>query len=151
MSDVRADGMIDAPTTGANLRRVRALFEAVAARDLPGILGCYSADVTIEEASSLPYGGVYRGPEGAYEHAVAFWRTWGAYQPDTVETLNPAMFTDGGVVVVQWQLEARDPVSGAHIACPAVSVYELRDGLITDARMFHLDTAALLRFLDPAN
>jgi uncharacterized protein len=150
MDDVDADGVIDSAAE-ANLRRVRGLFDAVAARDLPAILGCYAPDVMIQEAPSLPYGGVYRGADGAYEHALAFWRTWAAYQPATVESLNPIMFADGCRVVVLWQHEAHDRVSGAHIAHPVVSVYELRDGLVTGARMFHLDTAALLRFLDRAS
>jgi len=31
-----------------------------------------------------------------------------------------------------------------------VSLYEVRDGLVTDATMFHLDTAELLDFLRAA-
>jgi ketosteroid isomerase-like protein len=134
-----------------DLRTVEALFAAVAARDLTAILSCYAADVRIEEAPSLPYGGVYHGVDGAYEHSLAFWRTWRAFQPATADSLRPVLIAGEGRVVVLWEHEAHDPRSGASVTNPVVGVYELRAGLITSARMFHLDTAALVRFLDHAS
>ena len=51
---------------------VRRLFNAVEDRDLEALLDCYDAAIEIHEADSLPYGGVYRGHEGARAHAAAW-------------------------------------------------------------------------------
>jgi uncharacterized protein len=128
---------------------VARLFAAVAARDLPAILACYAPDVTIREADSLPYGGTYHGPEGALAHATAFWKTWGRYQPATVDDLGEVLVADAaGRVAVCWRHRARD--GERWLDAPAVSVYEVREGLVAGSTMFHLDTAALLDFLGGA-
>ena len=57
---------------------VRRLFAAVEDRDFDRVLDCYSDDVEITEAEVLPYGGVWRGREGAAAHAEAFMRAWGS-------------------------------------------------------------------------
>ena len=130
---------------------VARLFAAVAARDLPTILSCYAPDVTIREAPSLPYGGTYHGPEGAYAHAMAFWNTWRDYQPATVEDLGEVFLADpAGRVAVCWRHLVQDPRTGRTLEAPVVSVYEVRDGLVAKSTMYHLDTAPLLDFLGAA-
>jgi ketosteroid isomerase-like protein len=130
---------------------VARLFAAVAARDLPTILSCYAPDVTIREAPSLPYGGTYHGPDGAHAHAMAFWETWRDFQPATVADLSEEIVADvAGHVAVCWRHRVRDPRSYRWLDAPAVSLYEVRDGLVTGATMFHLDTAELLDFLRAA-
>jgi len=52
----------------SNKRAVRALFEAVDRRDGEGVRAGYDENITIHEAASLPYGGDYRGLEGALRH-----------------------------------------------------------------------------------
>ena len=128
---------------------VARLFAAVAARDLPTILSCYAPDVTIREAPSLPYGGTYHGADGAYAHAMAFWETWGRFQPATVDDLGEVLLADpAGRVAACWRHRLRD--GDRWLDTPAVSVYEVRDGLVAESTMFHLDTAALLDFLGAA-
>ena len=56
---------------------VQRLFAAVEDRDLGSLLACYSEDVEITEADALPYGGVWRGMEGAVGHAMGFLRNLG--------------------------------------------------------------------------
>ena len=128
---------------------VARLFAAVAARDLPTILSCYAPDVTIREAPSLPYGGTYHGPDGAYAHAIAFWETWGRFQPATVEDLGEVLLAEpAGRVAACWRHRARD--GDRRLDTPAVSIYEVRDGSVAESTMFHLDTTALLDFLRAA-
>lgn len=128
---------------------VARLFAAVAARDLPTILSCYAPDVTIREAPSLPYGGTYHGPDGAYAHAVAFWETWRDFQSATVADLGEVVLADpAGRVAVCWRHRVRD--GDRWLDTPVVSVYEVRDGLVAGSTMFHLDTAELLDFLRAA-
>ena len=69
---------------------VRRLFDAVEARDLDRVLDCYCDDVEIAEAEVLPYGGVWRGREGAAGHAEAFMRAWGGLQGPEESRLDEA-------------------------------------------------------------
>jgi hypothetical protein len=59
---------------------VRRLFDAVERRDPEGVLACYAEDVEINEAAVLPYGGTYRGHQGAVAHAAGFLTAWNPYQ-----------------------------------------------------------------------
>jgi uncharacterized protein len=128
---------------------VARLFAAVAARDLPTILSWYASDVTIREAESLPYGGTYHGREGAHAHAMAFWETWGRFQSATVDDLGEVLVADpAGRVAVCWRHRVSD--GERWLDAPVVSVYEVRDGLVAESNMFHLDTTALLDFLSAA-
>jgi uncharacterized protein len=128
---------------------VARFFAAVAARDLPTILSWYASDVTIREAESLPYGGTYHGREGAHAHAMAFWETWGRFQSATVDDLGEVLVADpAGRVAVCWRHRVSD--GERWLDAPVVSVYEVRDGLVAESTMFHLDTTALLDFLSAA-
>ena len=51
-------------------------------------------------------------------------------------------------VAVCWRPRARD--GERWLDAPVVSVDEVRDGLVTESTMFHLDTTALLEFLSAA-
>lgn len=132
-----------------NSEIVRALFDAVAARDLDPMYEIYDAAVVIREASSLPYGGEYRGHDGIVRHGTAFLRTWEPFQGESERALDPEFFDAGEHVFVLWHHRARSP-TGARLDLPATSVYRLRQGRIVTSTMHHLDTAALLRFLDEA-
>ena len=128
---------------------VRKLFEAVAQRNPAGVFGAYHPDIVISEAPSLPYGGEYRGQEGAIRHAEGFRSTWDRYQPEASRNLEPEFFALGDRVTVLWRFRAQRP-TGESIDLPVVSIYRLRDSRIIESRMFHFDTAALLQFLESA-
>jgi uncharacterized protein len=126
---------------------VRKLFEAVAHRDPAGVFGAYHPDIVISEALSLPYGGEYRGREGAIRHAEGFRSTWDRYQPEASRNLEPEFLVVGDRVIVLWRFQAQRQ-TGECVDLPVVSIYRLRDGRIIESRMFHFDTAALLRFIE---
>ena len=116
---------------------VARLFAAVAARDLPAILSCYAPDVTIREAESLPYGGTYHGRRGRTRTRWRSGRRGGHFQPATVDDLGEVLVADpAGHVAVCWRHRARD--GERWLDAPAVSVYEVRDGLVAESTMFHL-------------
>ena len=48
-------------------------------------------------------------------------------------------------VAVCWRHRVSD--GDRWLDAPVVSVYEVRDGLVAESTMFHLDTTALLEFL----
>jgi uncharacterized protein len=126
---------------------VQALFDAVDRRDRAGVLLAYAENITIHEAESLPYGGDYSSAD-VLCHGQGFLAAWDRFQPNEVHGLNPLIIADGDHVVVLWRHKLENPETGDRLDLPAVSVYRMDNAKITDSRMFHFDTAALLRFLE---
>jgi uncharacterized protein len=127
---------------------VRRLFAAVENRDFERLLACYSDDIEINEADVLPWGGVWRGREGATAHAAAFMRTWGALQGPEEARLDARFVGDAaGTVCAVFRHRAVDPVSGARFDAPEVGVYQVRGERVVRSQMFHADSAAVLEFL----
>jgi len=130
---------------------VRRMFKAVEDRDLEGLLSCYDQKVEINEAGSLPYGGVYRGQDGAREHSARFRGAWGAFQGPDQRRLDPVFLEgEGGRVAVLFRHRALDPEGGRSFDQPEVSIYEVRDGRVVRSQMFHADSAAVIGFLEEA-
>lgn len=131
-----------------NVEVVRRLFDAVERRDLPGLLACYHEEVEIHEAASLPYGGVYRGLEGAVRHVSAFQATWAPYQTPAEYGLGAEVAEgEDGAVVAVFRHRAVDPDTGQRLDEAEAGLYRVRDDKIVRSQMLHYDTAALLRFL----
>lgn len=130
-----------------NIELVKELFEAVERRDLAGVLGAYDENIVIREAAGLPYGGEYRGREGAQRHAFAYLQTWGGWQTPEEQKLDAEFFDAGDSVVVRWRQRAVK--DGRKFDSSAASVYRLRDGKIVESEMFQ-DTAEVLKFLKGA-
>jgi ketosteroid isomerase-like protein len=130
---------------------VRRLFAAVEDRDLQSMLACYADDVEIHEAEVLPYGGTWRGREGAVAHAEGYLRAWGALQgPDEI-SLDPQFWGDGaGRVCVLFRHRAVNSITGARFDAPEVSIYQVRDEHVVRSQMFHADSDAVVRFLHNA-
>lgn len=130
-----------------NVEIVRRLFEAVERRDLAGVLAAYDPEIVIREAASLPYGGEYRGHEGAVKHGEGYVAAWGALQTAAEQKLSPTFLDAGDSVVVLWRQRAAKDEQKFDSA--AASVYRLSDGKIVESEMFQ-DTAAVLEFLASA-
>jgi len=138
-------------TLSANVALLRRLFEAVEKRDFDTILECYAEDVEIHEAESLPYGGVYRGHQGARDHAVAWMQVWGPMQSPDEQSYEPTFLEgDDDTVGAVFRHRAFDPSSGDRLDGAEVGVYEIRDGKVVRSQMFHADPASLLSFLERA-
>jgi ketosteroid isomerase-like protein len=127
---------------------VRRLFAAVEKRDLERILACYADDVEIHEADVLPYGGIYRGHEGAVAHAAGFLSSWATLQGPEEMRLGARFWgDDSGTVCVLFRHRAADPVSGARFDAPEVGIYQVRHEQVVRSQMFHADSDAVVRFL----
>jgi uncharacterized protein YciI/ketosteroid isomerase-like protein len=146
--DEAADLRVALSQACANKRAVEALFEAVDRRDGEGVRAGYDDKITIHEAASLPYGGDYHGLEGAFSHGQGFRAAWDRFQPHEARGLDPRIIADGDHVVVLWRHNVENAGTGDSLDLPAVSVYRMENAKIADSRMFHFDTAALLRFLE---
>lgn len=130
---------------------VRRLFDAVERRDRDELLACYAEDVEITEAAVLPYGGTYRGHNGALAHALGFLAAWNPYQGPEELKLDPQFWGDGaGNVCVLFFHRAVDPVRGVRLDAPEVSIYQIRDRRVMRSQMFHADSAAVAQFLHDA-
>src|SRR5262245_36458329 len=128
---------------------VRRLFAAVEERDFERLLACYADDIEINEANVLPWGGVWRGPEGVAAHAEQFMRTWGALQgPDEARLLARFWGDGAGMVCALFRHRAFDPASGARFDAPEVGIYRVRGQRVVRSQMFHADSAAVAQFLD---
>lgn len=130
-----------------NVAVVRRLFQAVEDRDVEPMYGIYDPEVTITEAPSLPYGGTYHGHQGALEHGLGYLQAWEALQTEDDRRLQPRFACFEDTVLVRWRQKAHGP-KGQGFDQPCLSVYELRGGKVVESTMHHLDTAALLGFLN---
>jgi ketosteroid isomerase-like protein len=130
-----------------NVDAARRLFKAIEERDLAGVLEAYDPDIVIREASSLPYGGVYDGLEGALRHASAYGQAWAALQAPADMVTDPVFLDAGEYAVVLWRQRGLAS-DGRKLDLPAVNIYKMRDGKIIESQMFHADTKAILQFLD---
>jgi ketosteroid isomerase-like protein len=130
---------------------VQRMYAAVAARDLDKLLDCYDESVEIEESTSLPYGGTYRGLAGAARHAAAFARAWPEFILTGSDDTGPRFVDAGaGTVLVLFRHRAVDARSGRVLDTPEVAVYEVSGEKVVRSQMYHLDPAVLARFLADA-
>jgi len=134
--------------TQTNADAARRLFDAVENRNPQGVVAIYHELIVINEPPSLPYGGEYRGHEGAFRHGQGFRATWDRFQPSNARVLKPRFVAQDDCVAVQWRHKAENRETGECIDLPAAGVYRFVDGMVVDSRMFHFDIAALLKFLN---
>lgn len=130
---------------------VRRLFKAVEERDLEAYLDCYDERIEIHEAESLPYGGVYRGPDGVVEHATAWGQAWDSLQTPEEHQLDATFFEgESETVAAVFRHRAVDRNRGERLDSPVVGIYDVRGGKIVRSQMFHADSAILAGFLQNA-
>jgi uncharacterized protein len=141
----------------ANIAVMRRIFEAVETRGDPNdfaarwaaYVAMYDPDIVIHEAPSLPYGGDYSGDHAVARHAQGFREAWEGLQSADDRRLEPQFLADGDYVIVLWRQRARS-ADQEIFDMPVVSIYQMKEGRVVDASMFHFDTAAVLGFLERA-
>lgn len=99
-------------------------------------------DLRIEQPASLPHGGWHDGLAGMAAMGATFAEHW-------ERTIGEADLRDWGAGAVQvttqtWTAKA----TGRSATVDVVELFQVRDGLITEIRVFQQDTAALLATLD---
>jgi ketosteroid isomerase-like protein len=111
-----------APQPTDNVAVIRGGYERFAAGDIAGVLELFDDDLVWSTLPSIPFGGVYRGPEGAGEFLAKL--------PQLYRELNvtPETWVDAGdAVVVQGRHTGRT-VAGAPFEAPYLHLWRLRNG-----------------------
>jgi uncharacterized protein len=122
-------------------------FDAVERRDREGLLALYHPEVEFHDAPSLPYGGSLCGKDEVARDD-GWERTWVPLQPTQAErSMTPRVVAanDREVVVLYRQRALSPP--GARFDAPVLGLYEVRDGMLGRAQMFHFDTVAVVEYL----
>jgi ketosteroid isomerase-like protein len=116
----------DSETTRAVIER---FYAAIGAWDEDGLRAVLHEDAELHQPPTLPYGGVYRGPDAMME----LWKNVILPMADATDFFLDAMVVDGehGMVVAGSKMNDK-PV----LACEQ---YTVRDGRIARIRMFWFD------------
>ena len=119
---------------------VSQLYDAFGRRDLARVFSLLAAEVEISQSEELPWGGDYRGHDGAR-------RFFGKLGSAIQSTLEIERLIDSGVhvVAVGWT-QGTVNANGASYRVPVVHVWKVRDGLVTQAQFF-IDNPAMLEAL----
>jgi ketosteroid isomerase-like protein len=124
-----------------NVNLVQELFHSIEQGHAADVLKCYDPAIVIRERSdSLPNGGVFKGRNGAVVHMHRWAKTWG--RSTGVRTVLDATFMDAGEHVLAIWHHLAEPPGGIRLDTPVVGLYTIKGGRITEAEMFHADTAA---------
>ncbi|HVV45431.1 MAG TPA: nuclear transport factor 2 family protein [Bryobacteraceae bacterium] len=122
------------------VRIVEALYEAFRERDMAKIFSLFAADVEMTQSIELPWGGVYRGPEGARE----FFARLTSHVRSAV-TIERMISAEDHVAVVGWT-EGTVNATGAPFRVPIVHLWKVRTGKAVRVQ-FCVDHPAMLRAL----
>jgi ketosteroid isomerase-like protein len=119
---------------------VRGVYEAFGRRDTGSVFGLLSREVEIVQSDELPWGGFYRGHEGARQ----FFGKLGA-AIDSALDVERLICAGDHVAAVGWT-HGTVKANGVAYRVPISHVWKVRDGLVTEVRFF-IDHPAMLAAL----
>ena len=120
---------------------VRSAYDAFAKRDVARIFALFSPDIVIVQSEELPWGGVYRGHDGARH----FFAKLTAHLNSTLEF--ERFITSGDhVTAIGWTC-GNVIRSGAHYRVPIAHVWKVSGEVVTEVRFF-IDNPTMLAVLD---
>jgi ketosteroid isomerase-like protein len=134
----------------SNSEIVLDVLNAVETRDMERLATLYHPEIEFNWPPSLPYGGTHRGA-GVVAMSNKFRDTWAHLQRSEAERrMDPVVISSSGEdVVVRYTWRGRDSV-GRSIAADTLAHYQVRDGKLARAKMYHFDLTGLLDFLSMA-
>ncbi|MPZ58767.1 MAG: hypothetical protein GEU91_20200 [Rhizobiales bacterium] len=137
-------------THRSNSEIVLDVLDAVEARDVERLGALYHPEIEFNWPPSLPYGGTHRGADVS-TMSYRFAGVWAPLQPTEAERrMDPIVVAaSGDDVIVRYTWKGRDS-AGRSIAADTLAHYEVRDGKLARARMYHYDLTGLLDFLSAA-
>ena len=127
----------------SELNKIKAVYDAFAKSDIPGVLGVLSADIAWTEAEGFPYGGTYHGPkavlEGVFMRLGSEWIGFAAV---------PHEFIDGGdTIVVLGKYSGTYKKTNKSFQADFAHVWKLREGKAVRFVQY-VDTLVVQRAVD---
>jgi uncharacterized protein len=133
-----------------NIDVVLQAFQAVEQRDPEALVAVYHPDIEFHDAPSLPYGGSQIGLQAVVEHGPAWANTWDPIQTQAERKMDPRVIAANDQEVVVLYHQRAVTLTGERFDNPVLGLYQLRDGKLQRAQMFHFDMAAIISFLNRA-
>jgi ketosteroid isomerase-like protein len=124
-----------------NVRLVRRLYEAMAAKDVGALMELFSEDVVVEQTPELPWGGHFTGHEGLGRFFLTLIGTI------TSQVTVSTMFAAGDVVVQVGRTAGTVNATGRPFDVDEVHLLTIADGKVVRFEA-HIDTPAMLAALE---
>ena len=124
--------------TGSNREIVQAIFDASAEKDWNTVKALLHDDIQVFEADSLPYAGVFKGPDNFIALNQKVFDTW----DDSNHTIDH-IIADGDHVVILGNMAGRGKATGRSFSVPLAAVWQLKDGKVIEIRPFYFDTKVM--------
>lgn len=120
----------------SNVDTIKGVYAALAAGDVPAVLGAFAPDITWVEAAGFPYGGTYTGADAVLENVLAKLASeWNGFSAVPRE-----LVAEGDTVVALGDYGGAYEATGRSIDVPFAHVWKLRDGKAVFFQQF-TDTA----------
>jgi ketosteroid isomerase-like protein len=124
---------------GKNNREiVQAVFDASAKQDWDTVKSYLHGEIEVIEAESLPYAGVFKGPDGFIALNQQVFDTWA----DAASHIDH-LIADGDHVVVLGSFSGRGKETGQAFTVPLAAVWEFRGEKVIQVRPFYFDTKVM--------
>lgn len=130
----------EAAPAPATVQVVQRIYDAFARRDLATLFALLADDVEILQSTALPWGGTYRGHDGARQ----FFGKLGAHITSTLSLSR--LVAAGDHVAACGRTRGAVNASGAAFDAAAVHLWKLRDGQVTQV-LFLVDQPPMLAAL----
>lgn len=129
----------------SNLDLVASGYAAFASGDMDAVMSLMAPELIWHEAESLPYGGIYHGPEAVMENVFsAIVQDWDEYQAE------PMRFIDGDDhIVVLGEYRGIHRESGKRLQVPFAHIWRMKDGRLIEFHQF-TDTMAWIEAAERA-
>jgi ketosteroid isomerase-like protein len=118
-----------------NLKIVSAVYEAFGAGDLEGVVKNYAPDCMTRDAISLPYGGVYTGPQEALAKVRKMMEVW-----KDIDVRLDTMTSGGGYVIAYGSWTATGTKTNLRVTVPLLEVWRLEGGKVVFVEPVYADT-----------
>ena len=137
---MQAEGTSDNAQAAADVATVRAIYAAMAARDIEQLTALIDESIVVTQDPALPWGGRFEGHEGYTTFALTLVGTI------TSAVTIDAVFAADGDVVETGRTKGTVNATGAEFDIAEVHRWTIRDGKAVRAHM-SIDTPAMLRVL----
>jgi ketosteroid isomerase-like protein len=122
------------------MQTVQELYDAFARRDFLEVFGLLSPDIEILQSQELPWGGLYRGHDGARQ----LFAKLGSHINSTLD-IERLIDAEEHVVAIGWT-HGTVNATGASYRVPIAHVWRVRDGLVIQTQFF-IDNQNMLEAL----